>query len=386
MDSPFQSFDRIFVVNCDSDVERMSRASERLRRLNLKFERFPALPPWPGLRSPIWRLKPGHFACAASHRALLQLAWESQLDRTLIFEDDVVLRDDAGEWMRRIVTQLDAIPWDVFYLGLRLEEAGDRCGENLLQVRRGFHTHAYAVARQAIPRLMATIDRTLAKLTSVFDGYEDPVLFKVCAHPILAIQEPNHSHTHGVWVDRTADYFAHFDRDDFCRNCREMQSWPQTEEVSSQRAVELLQAGRAAEAQAVCRRALICNPDDAEALHGLGLIAHQAGHSEDALRLIGRAIEIDPRDLRYHVNLAIVLNDIGRPAEAVEPLRAALKLRRNLPEIHFKLGATLETIGRLAESAAAYRDAIVLRPNYLEAQLGLQRVMQSLGSDGGMSG
>jgi tetratricopeptide (TPR) repeat protein len=304
----------------------------------------------------------------------------------LIFEDDVVLRDDAGEWMRRIVPQLDATPWDVFYLGLRLEEAGDRYGENLLQVRRGFHTHAYAVARRAIPRLIATIDRILATLSSVFDGYEDPELFKVCALPILAIQEPNHSHTHGVWVDRTADYFAHFDRDDFRRNCREMQSWPQTKEVSSQRAVELLQAGRSAEAQAVCRRSLILNPDDAEALHALGLIAHQAGHSEDSLRLIGRAIQIDPRDLRYHVNLAVVLGSIGRPAEAVEPLRAAVKLRRNLPELHYKLGAILETIGRLAESATAYRDAIALRPNFVEAQHGLQRVIQGRSPDGGSAG
>lgn len=221
----FGYFDRAYVLNLDTDVERMARACSRLSRLSIPFERFAALTPPDGMISRDRRFTVGHYACALSHRAILQRIWESRDERVLIFEDDVVLRDDTNDWMRRIVPQLTAIPWDVFYLGLHLMDAGECKGENLLRVERGFHAHAYAVSRPSIPRLIAAIDQTVAVMAGTFDGYEDPRLFKVCTDPILAVQEPNFSHTYGRPIDRLDEYFTKFDREEFLANCGEAKAW-----------------------------------------------------------------------------------------------------------------------------------------------------------------
>jgi GR25 family glycosyltransferase involved in LPS biosynthesis len=152
-------------------------------------------------------------------------ALERGRDRVLIFEDDVVLRDDADDWMAKILPQLQAIDWDIFYLGLHLEIAGPAMGANLREVRRGFHTHAYAVARKAMARVAAHIDRVVEDMAGTFDGFEDPTLVKVCAMPILAVQEPNFSSTFGQRIDRLGQYFTAFDGADFRAHCQEMAAW-----------------------------------------------------------------------------------------------------------------------------------------------------------------
>jgi hypothetical protein len=200
--SPFNYFGTAYVLNLDGDADRMSRTSARLERLGIAYERFAALPAPPGLRPREPNRHAGAYGCAAFHRAILQRALELDRDRVMIFEDDVVLRDDAGEWLERIVPQLRLVDWDVFYLGLHLELPGPRRGDNLLAVARGYHTHAYAVAGKAIGRLIAHIDRILEAAAGTFDGMEDPSLLKVCAEPILAVQEPNFSRTVGRHMDR----------------------------------------------------------------------------------------------------------------------------------------------------------------------------------------
>ena len=218
----FGYFDQAYVLNLDSDSDRMKRAAERLGRAGIAYERFTAIVPPSFLRSKDPRFTAAYYACGLSHRALIQFAYDRGEERTLIFEDDVVLRDDAAQWMRQIVPQLEGVPWDLFYLGLRVDWAGERCGPNLRRVERGFHTHAYAVARRATPKLVAIIDGVLTRMTGTFDGFDDPTLLKVCADPILAIQAPNHSHTHGRWIDRVGEHLAAFDADDFMSHCREL--------------------------------------------------------------------------------------------------------------------------------------------------------------------
>src|SRR5947208_13883121 len=64
------------------------------------------------------------------------------------------------------------------------------------------------------------------------------------------------------------------------------------------------QAGRLAAAERLYRRILAVDPDHADSLHLLGLIAHQTGHSDQGLELIGRAIALNGADPELH-------NDIG---------------------------------------------------------------------------
>ena len=54
-------------------------------------------------------------------------------------------------------------------------------------------------------------------------------------------------------------------------------------------------AGRLPEAEAAYRRVLAAQSEHPEALHLLGVIAHQVGHNERAVELIQRAIAGNPK-------------------------------------------------------------------------------------------
>src|SRR6185436_8688559 len=76
------------------------------------------------------------------------------------------------------------------------------------------------------------------------------------------------------------------------------------------------QAGRLQEAEALYRNILRAKPDHADALHLLGVIAHQTGRHEMAVDCIARAIELNPAVAEYHGNLGEVFRVLFRPNEA----------------------------------------------------------------------
>jgi len=96
--------------------------------------------------------------------------------------------------------------------------------------------------------------------------------------------------------------------------------------------------GRLAEAERAYRGLLAERPDDAEALHLLGVLLHQSGRNDQALELIRRSLELDGSRPNVHSNLASVLGRTGRTAEALHHAREALRLAPNLPEAHNNLG------------------------------------------------
>src|SRR5437868_6129855 len=53
-----------------------------------------------------------------------------------------------------------------------------------------------------------------------------------------------------------------------------------TLEQAFEMAVQHQQAGRPADAEAMCRQIVAYKPDHAEALHLLGILGHRAGHAE----------------------------------------------------------------------------------------------------------
>jgi GR25 family glycosyltransferase involved in LPS biosynthesis len=222
----FSSFDCAYVVNLDDDRERMQRISSRLRSLGVPFERVSALhPPDSQVRFEDPRLKAGAYACAASHLAVLRRVLERQHEYALILEDDAVFRDDAAELMATIAPQLASEQWDIFYMGLHLIRSSGRVARNLGRVEEGFHAHAYAVSKRAVPTLIAIIETMLAHPVATFDSYDDKQLVKLYSIPILAVQEANYSYTYGKFIDRLAQYFTVFNGDEFESHCVEMQQW-----------------------------------------------------------------------------------------------------------------------------------------------------------------
>ena len=131
------------------------------------------------------------------------------------------------------------------------------------------------------------------------------------------------------------------------------------------------QAGRLREAEALYRQILAVQPDHAEALHHLGLIADQAGHHDLAIEWIRRALVLRPDDAAAHLILGAILAEQGRLDEATVAFRRALELKPDDAAAHNNLGNALAGRSQIDEAVAAYRRALQLKPDYPEAHMNL---------------
>jgi tetratricopeptide (TPR) repeat protein len=144
-------------------------------------------------------------------------------------------------------------------------------------------------------------------------------------------------------------------------------------------AVALHQAGRVPEAERIYRQVLSLDPNHADALHLLGLIAHHAAHREEALKLIGRAIGVAPGVPLYHMNVSKVYRALGRLDEAVASASRAVQLNGHFVEAVVELAAALRSAGQLDEAERVSRRAVALAPDRAEAHGVLGNTLGDLG-------
>ncbi len=141
-------------------------------------------------------------------------------------------------------------------------------------------------------------------------------------------------------------------------------------------AFEHHKAGRLEAAEEYCRRVLAANPNYADAIHLLGIIAFQNGHQDDAAKLIGRAIEVDGLRSTFHSNLGNILKQQGKLHEALRSYHRALQLAPDNPLIHMDLGNVLQLQGKLDEALFYYQKAIELNPAEPVAHFNLGNVFK----------
>jgi len=127
------------------------------------------------------------------------------------------------------------------------------------------------------------------------------------------------------------------------------------------------QAGRFAEAEALYRQLLAAQPQHADTLHLLGVLAAGTGRSEEGVALISQAIALLPGVAVFHSNLGVSLRRLDRLAEAVAHFRQALALDPRLVDAHMNLGEALFALGEVDESIVCSQRALELRPDFPEA-------------------
>ncbi|MCW2247879.1 tetratricopeptide (TPR) repeat protein [Azospirillum fermentarium] len=138
-------------------------------------------------------------------------------------------------------------------------------------------------------------------------------------------------------------------------------------------------AGDWAGAERAYRVTLAGAPASADALHYLGVLAHQCGRDDAAVRLMARSLALDGRRADVFANYGLALHALGRVGEAEAAYRAAVARRDDYAEAHNSLGTALQDQGRLDEAEAHYRRALSLRPAYDEARLNLGTVLRDAG-------
>jgi tetratricopeptide (TPR) repeat protein len=139
------------------------------------------------------------------------------------------------------------------------------------------------------------------------------------------------------------------------------------------------QLGQLHEAGRMYQAILARNPNHADALHLLGVVAHQLGHHQQATELIGRAIALRPDVAAYHANLGEVWRVLGQADRAVASCRTALRLQPNYPEAANNLGLALLALGDTEAAIDQFRAAIQLRPDFAMAHNNLGNTLRGLG-------
>ncbi len=138
-------------------------------------------------------------------------------------------------------------------------------------------------------------------------------------------------------------------------------------------------SGQLPEAERIYRQILQVDPRHSDALHLLGVIAHQVGQNHVAVERICKAIGINQTTSDYHSNLGNALRGLGRLDDAVAAYSNALLIKPDFVEAYTNLGNALRDLGRLNDAVAACNVALRIKPDSADAYFNLGNALKDLG-------
>lgn len=124
-------------------------------------------------------------------------------------------------------------------------------------------------------------------------------------------------------------------------------------------------------ADAACRRALLTNPADPDALCLLGRVQMEVGRPGLAAAFLGRAVALRPGDANLHFRYGVAAQARGDVRAAEKSLEQACTLAPRIARYQYALGTLLLEQGQLARAATLLRTAIELDPTFADAHLNL---------------
>lgn len=146
-----------------------------------------------------------------------------------------------------------------------------------------------------------------------------------------------------------------------------------------QRAVDLLRDKMLDDAEPVLLSILQRWPGQGDALHFLGVLAHQRGRSDEAIGLIRQAITALPGQPAPLNNLGNVLVETQRYDEAVQAYRDCLAAKPDQVDALNNLATMQRKRGEQAESEALCRRALDAKPDFAQAWYNLSLTLLEQG-------
>lgn len=144
-------------------------------------------------------------------------------------------------------------------------------------------------------------------------------------------------------------------------------------------AVDYHKSGDLDRAESLYREVVRIDPAHADALHLLGVAAHQRQQHATAVEWIQQAIAVNRTAQSYHCNLGAALRALGRLDEAVDCFREALRLDPGFAGAQYNLGMTRDSQGNRAAAIEHFREAIRLNPQFADAYNNLGIALTSSG-------
>lgn len=125
--------------------------------------------------------------------------------------------------------------------------------------------------------------------------------------------------------------------------------------------------GEVGQAEALYKLILARQPRNPDALHLLGMAAHQGGRHMEALSLIQQAIQVNNTVAEYHDHLGVVLIALGRHEEAITALRHTLGMDQKRPNTWIALGRAQMSLSRVQRALESFKTALELDPENVDA-------------------
>ena len=142
---------------------------------------------------------------------------------------------------------------------------------------------------------------------------------------------------------------------------------------------EVLDAGRANEAERHLAQALATYPEHPEILRMRAGILDLRGQHQEAIRVMQRALAQRPRDPLYHNTMGTLLGNAGEYEAAIDALRRTCELLPEMALAWYNLGVMLTKCVRNEEAVGALRRAIELMPDHLAARALLADILRTRG-------
>ena len=140
-----------------------------------------------------------------------------------------------------------------------------------------------------------------------------------------------------------------------------------------------VKSGQPVKARTAFERALVMQPDLAEASNDLGALLARSGDLPAAIQRFRAALSVTPEYPDALNNLGYALLQTGGEQEARALYEQALKLQPEFPEALNNLGLILGRQGDLDRAEPYFRQALAQRPSYAEAANNLALVLVTRG-------
>ena len=122
------------------------------------------------------------------------------------------------------------------------------------------------------------------------------------------------------------------------------------------------QAGNLKQAVDICLNILEKQPDNAPALHLIGIISYGEKNYDFAAACLRQAIRFNPYSAEIYNNIGTVLKAAGQFEEAIPCYRKAIELNPDYAEAYYNLGNTFIAGGQFDEAIDCYQKAVQINP------------------------
>ena len=127
-------------------------------------------------------------------------------------------------------------------------------------------------------------------------------------------------------------------------------------------AFEMQNAGRAHEAEALCRVLMQLRPQDAQLLYLLGMILHKTGRERAAVECLSSAAQYQPQSARIFSGLGCALQKLEDHAHAAKAFERALELEPRSAATCYHLGNACYKLDQIERAIALFRQAVEIEP------------------------